>query len=68
MTLSDILFWLVVGSYLFTAAVTAGGIQGFLYLYRMITNHMTSRLRSLELRVDALERAAQSPSDPADGF
>lgn len=67
MTHTDYLFWLVVGSYTFTAAVTAGGIRAFLYLYHMISNHIHSRLKSLEGRVDALERdhATEPPSDPA---
>lgn len=42
------LFYLIVGSYVFTATVTAAGASAFFYLYRLITNHQEHRFQRIE--------------------
>lgn len=46
---------LVLGSYVFTAFVTAAGAKAFHYLYRLVTNHHAHRLDELERRVTRIE-------------
>jgi hypothetical protein len=52
---------LVVGSYIFTASVTAAGARAFYYLYKLVTNHHTTQLTDHEARLHALEQDAQAP-------
>lgn len=47
---------LIIGSYIFTAAAVAAGARAFFYLYRLLSNHMNTRLSGLENRVERLER------------